>query len=75
MSFGEISALLNTIKEKEQEEWEKMRLQWFYTVASQPGSKLKRPSDLIRFSWEKKAIKEKSLTLAEIERRWRDRKR
>jgi hypothetical protein len=52
MSFEEISVLLKAVNEKEKRQWERDRLQWFYSLIAPGLSKAKEPSDLVKFDWE-----------------------
>ena len=53
MSFDAMSSLIKADNEKNKRVLEKERMGWFYTVVAQ-GNKIKKPSDLITFEWEKK---------------------
>jgi hypothetical protein len=62
MSFDEINALLKEKNEKDKNRWEHERAGWFFSLVAQ-GSKAKKPEDIYRFSWEKKAKKQKGKRL------------
>jgi hypothetical protein len=51
----ELDAILRSVERQRRERWEQVRLQSFYTVAAF-GAKIKKPSDLFEFSWEKKIV-------------------
>ena len=51
MSMPEANAIIDSIANVEKESWEKVR--WSaYIQALSAGSKIKKPSDLIKFGWE-----------------------
>jgi hypothetical protein len=68
MSFDEINELIKEKTRQEREGWEKERWNWFYVLISQ-GSQAKSPKDIIIFPWEKKEVKTKVLTKAQIEKK------
>jgi hypothetical protein len=55
MTDWELDAALKAVERQRRERWEQVRLQSFYTVAAF-GAKVKKPSDLFEFSWEKKIV-------------------
>jgi hypothetical protein len=60
MSQDEVSSLLQASMDKDKAEWEKARIQAFYTVVSMNGTKqYKKPSDLFKFPWESKPVVKK----------------
>lgn len=62
MSQSELSSLLRADLNRIKIGWEQTRLVSFYTMISQYGTKkIKKPTDLFRFPWEKKEEK-KSIT-------------
>lgn len=72
MSQSELQYILKGSEEKEQEEWERIRTICFYTVVSGVGSKrIKKPTDLFKFPWDKKEIGKK-MTQEEIKKLGQD---
>jgi len=68
MSFEEVAALLKADTERQRRVFERDRMQWFYTVVSQGSDKIKIPTDLVRFDWEKEEEKKpRKLTKKEFE--------
>ena len=53
MSFDEINSLLKANNEKEKRQWERDRINWFYTLIAPGLSKKREPTDLVMFEWEK----------------------
>ena len=54
MSQSELAALLRADMERMKIGWEQTRLVSFYTMVSQNGTKkIKKPTDLFRFPWDK----------------------
>jgi hypothetical protein len=69
MSFDEMGVLLKAANEKEKREWEKNRLGWFYSLIAPGMSKAKKPTDLIKFDWEKDKKETKKTTKEQIDKR------
>ena len=58
MSFDEISAILKSKDSTKREEWEKLRMQCFYSVAAQTD--IKKPTDLFKLPWDNQEKKQVS---------------
>jgi hypothetical protein len=52
MTDWELDASLKAVERQRRESWEQCRISCFYTVAAF-GGKIKKPTDLWEFSWEK----------------------
>lgn len=69
MSFDEVAIFLKAHNDKKKEEWEKERWTWFYILLSKDAG-IKKPTDIMKFDWEKKPKKEgKKLTRDEIRKK------
>lgn len=54
MSWSEVSAILKADGEKSRETWELTRLQCFYSIIAQSGTKhFKKPADVFQLPWDK----------------------
>ena len=53
MSTDEMSSLLKVDNAKNREEWERIRMGWYYSIIAPGMSKVQSPEDLIKFSWER----------------------
>lgn len=66
MSQSEVSAALKADIERSKSDWEQTRLQCFYSLIAQAGNKkIKKPTDLFSFPWEKeerKKVEQKPLS-------------
>lgn len=66
MSWDEVNVILEENNEKYKTEWERIR--WSaYIMAITQGAKLKSPTDIIEFNWEKKEDEEMVYTQEDIE--------
>jgi len=64
MSQDEIQAMATAKSEGDKIKWEQVRLQAYYTVVAQIGTKdIKKPSDLFKFAWDEIEDKPKSKRL------------
>lgn len=60
MSQSEAHALIKADTDRQRADWEQVRLQSFFSVVSQTGTKkIKKPSDLLKFPWEEEEKKKK----------------
>lgn len=57
-----MGSLLRNENEKERKEWERSRLGWFFSMIAPGLSKIKEPSELMKFGWEAEAVKEKKIS-------------
>jgi hypothetical protein len=67
ISFDEINALIDRDNKKVQNEWEKARIGWYYSLISAGLSKAQKPEDLMKFSWEDIKKEAKVLSKEEVE--------
>jgi glutamyl-tRNA reductase len=67
MSWDEANAIIDECNNKYKNEWERARWQ-SYIMALTQGSKLKEPSDIMEFEWERKEIEEIKYSEEEIEK-------
>ena len=70
MSFDEINEIYKAISKRNREDWEKIRIQCFYSLIAFGGAnKIKKPSDLFKLSDEEPEKKQgKTLTKEQIEK-------
>lgn len=59
MTFQEANVLFDVINQDNQFRWEMERMNWFY-IGMWDRNKVKKPIDLIRFSWENQEEMEQS---------------
>jgi len=65
MSGNELSSLLESISDKDKAAWEQTR--WLgYIQALTQGAKIKKPTDLMMFEWEKKEVVKDTRTKEEV---------
>ena len=68
MSFDEVASIVKANNEKIRREFEKDRMQWFYTLLAPGLSKVSKPQDIVTFEWEKEQRPKKEYSKEQVEK-------